>query len=131
VPTRQLAAPVVASYPAPILVSPADRANASGQTTFSWSWDGPALAANQAFEIRIWQEGQPDHYGAAEPVRTTSVTIDVRTAYGVTQGGSGTYYWTVALVERDPYKRIGPEASPRTLAVSVGASRPQPTLAPP
>jgi hypothetical protein len=99
--------------------------------TFTWSWTGPAPTANQGFEVRIWKEGQPDHYGAAEPVRITSTTIDVRSAYGVTQGGPGAYFWTVALVQLDPPRRIGPEALARTLIISEApAGGPEPTWTP-
>lgn len=94
----------------------------SGQTTFTWNWSSPALAANQGFEVRLWKEGQPDHYGANEPVRSTSVTFDVKGAYGVQQGGAGKYYWTVAVVQLNPYQRTGIEAAPRTLHVQLQGS---------
>ena len=115
----------------PVLVSPDDGAGASGQITFAWSWTGPALAANQGFELRIWKEGQADHYGATPLVRTTSVTLDVRSAYGVQQGGSGRHFWTVAVVQMEPYQRIGSEATPRMLYVEVGGpGGPPPTWTP-
>jgi|GEM_PF-1297053 len=123
-------APAV-SYSAPVLVSPNDNSNASGRVIFAWEWHGASLTADQAFEVRIWREGQPDHYGAAEPTRATSEAIDVGSAYGVTQGGSGQYFWTVALVQINPYSRLGPEAAPRVLNIQVGGGGAQPTLAPP
>ena len=108
----------------------------SGQATFAWSWSGPALAANQGFELRIWKDGQLDHYGAAEPTNNASLTINIPAAYGVQQGGSGAYFWTVAVVQRSPYKRVGPEAAPRQLQVQVGGGGgggggPAPTHEPP
>lgn len=103
---------------APVLTGPSEAFTAQGQTTFSWTWPGPPLTANQGFEVRIWKEGQPDHYGAAAPTGGTSITIDPRGAFGVQQGGAGKYFWTVALVQREPYKRIGSEAAPRTLEVA-------------
>jgi hypothetical protein len=124
-----------ARYPAPVLVGPKDGASASGTTTFTWQWTGPALATDQGFEVRIWKEGQPDHYGAADPVRTTSATFDVRGAYGVTQGGSGAYFWSVAVVQLPPdYQRIGDEAAPRRLQIEAGGPGrppPSPTSPPP
>ncbi len=81
--------------------------------------------------MRIWREGQPDHYGAAAPTQSTSITIDVGGAFGVQQGGAGSYLWTVALVQREPYKRIGPEATPRRLQVQVEGGGPLPTHEPP
>lgn len=108
---------------APTLIAPADGESTTGPTTFSWTWSGPALQNNQGFEVRIWKAGQ-DHYGAAAPVRDLSLAINVTGAYGVQQGGSGEYFWTVALVQiksdNSDYQRIGPEAAPRRLVVSSG-----------
>lgn len=127
--------PVPPSVPllVPVLVSPAPDEAHSGQTTFTWRWSGPALTENQGFEVRLWKEEQPDHFGAAEPVNGTSIVIDVSAAYGVAQGGSGTYFWTVAVVQRNPYQRIGQEAAPRRLLIQVegGEVRPEPTHKPP
>ena len=103
----------------------------SGRTTFSWQWFGPALEPNQAFEVRLWKEGQPDHYGAAAPTRSPNLTIDVNGAYGVQQGGSGWFLWTVALVEVEPYRRIGEEAPPRAIFVQVDGGGSSTPVAPP
>jgi hypothetical protein len=105
---------------APALIAPPDGASTSGPIRFEWTWSGPALEPNQGFEVRIWREGQPEHYGAAAPVTETSLTTDVSGSYAVQQGGSGSYFWTAALVQRDPYARLGPEAPPRVLLVTVG-----------
>ena len=113
------AVPAAPAYPAPELVGPQDGITAEGGILFTWKWTGPVLAANQGFEVRIWKQGQPDHYGAAEPVRTTNANIDVRGAYGVRTGGSGDFFWTVAIVQLNPYQRIGPEAPPRRLVIHV------------
>lgn len=114
----------------PTLVSPANGSSANGRTTFTWSWNGPTLGANQAFEVRIWKEGQADHFGAGDLVKTTSVTLDLNQATGVRQGGSGTYLWTVAVVQSSPYKRIGKEASPRTLQIGGVPPTPSRSAAP-
>ncbi len=131
------AAPVV-----PTLVKPDDGASVFGMTTFIWEWSGPALTANQAFEVRIWAEGQRYHYGAADPVRGTRATFDVAGAFGVQQGGVGrSYYWTVALIETDPYTQNGQEAPRRAILVNMSqispntptptpAATPSPTLIP-
>jgi hypothetical protein len=106
------------ALPAPALIGPPDGVSASGPMRFEWSWSGPALDPNQGFEVRLWRENQPEHYGAAAPVSETSATINVGGAYAVQQGGTGSYFWTVALVQRDPYVRLGPEAPPRVLLVT-------------
>ncbi len=122
-----------AAYPAPGLVTPADGDSASGVATFRWTWAGPPLQDNQGFEVRIWKEGQPDHYGAAAPARDNRLESDIRGAFGVQQGGAGDYFWTVALVQIDPYARIGLEAPPRKLTVQFdgGGSGPPPPPPPP
>ncbi len=119
---------------APILLSPPDAESVSGSATFAWRWNGPPLTDNQGFEVRIWKEGQPDHNGAAEPTNGTNLQINLSTAYGVAHGGAGDYFWTVAVVQRSPYQRTGPEAPPRRLRVQVGGGEgggPAPTWTPP
>jgi eukaryotic-like serine/threonine-protein kinase len=139
-PVPPTAAPV--AIPAPVLIRPSDGFSTTGRVNnFAWTWPGEALDANQGFEVRIWRDGQPDHYGAAGIVRgqTWLRLDDVRTAYGVQQGGPGSYHWTVALVQVEPYKRIGPEAPPRTLLVDSSgggggggpSNPPAPTSPPP
>lgn len=119
-PTPVVFAPAPVAIPAPVLREPEDGANVDGVVSFQWSWPGPPQDSNHGWEVRIWRDGQPDHYGAAAIVRGMSTMIDVWTAYGVQQGGPGRYYWTVALVQSEPYQRIGPEAPPRTL--NIGSS---------
>ncbi len=131
-PTRQPTATPVGVNAAPILRAPANNTDASGLVTFSWDWLGPPLTPDQGFEVRIWRADQPDHYGAAAPVRNNSTTIDLTGAYGVQQGGSGLYFWTVAVVGLNPYQRIGPEAAARQLMIELagGGPTPAPTLPP-
>ena len=103
---------------------------------FWWDWYGPPLTDNQGFEVRIWREDQPEHYGATGPVPATyyyvwgggrgsrqipggAVDVNVWETYAARQGGPGRYYWTVAVVQIDPYTRIGPEAVPCPLQLSV------------
>jgi hypothetical protein len=112
------------TFPPPALVSPNEGDSATGQVVFRWTWSGPTLGSNYGFEVRLWKEGQPDHYGAAEPVNDTSVTINLRGAYGVRAGGEGAYWWTVAVVQRQPYTRVGAEAAPRKLNVQIAGGLP-------
>ena len=116
-----------------MLVSPIDNATVSGRTTFTWQWSGPALSADQGFEVLIWREGQPFHYGAADPTNSTHIEIDLPAAAGVAKGGAGSYFWTVVVVQRQPYQHTGPEAPPWRLQVNVDIAgdgitpRPTPT----
>lgn len=127
-PTRFPTATPFHLLPPPILSEPvADFGVTGSQTvTFAWTWSGPVLGADQGFEIRVWKDGQPDHYGAADPVNEMSLSINLQGAYGVQQGGSGEYYWTVAVVRKNPYERIGIEAPARPLNYSSGNSEPTP-----
>lgn len=131
-PTRRPTASPATVDRAPVLTAPANNLVTNGEVTFAWNWAGPPLAANQGFEIRVWRDGQPDHYGASAPVTTTSATIGLTGSYGVQQGGNGRYFWTVAVVQLNPYRRIGPEASARVLIVELpgGGPTPAPTLPP-
>jgi hypothetical protein len=100
-------------------------------TTFKWRWYGE-LAEGWGFEVRIWREGDPDHYGAFDAQELTkylarqpddiyAVNLLVEGAYSVRQHGGGDYYWTVAVVELEPYTRIGSEATPRKLNYIIPA----------
>lgn len=119
--------PTVAAPGIPVLISPDDGATASGSTRFVWAWNEPSLAGNEAFEVRMWKADHPHHYQATRWVRATSAQFDVTRAYGVRRAGiDGDHFWTVALVETDPYKRTGEEAPARVIRVV----RSVPTLVP-
>ena len=87
---------------------------------------GPAAGRHRGQLSRRVSLGKPSS------VSTTSATVGLAGAYGVQQGGSGRYFWTVALVQLNPYRRIGPEASARVLMVELpgGGPTPAPTLPP-
>ena len=104
---------------APRLIAPApgEQVRSDRAVEFVWSFDGK-LAENQGFEVRVWKEGQP-HYGATSPVLTTRTSINLSGAYGVQQGGSGRYQWTVAVVQLDPYLSLGPEAAAQEIEIQV------------
>jgi hypothetical protein len=117
-----------ADYPLPELVKPDEETNIT-QTMyrFEWEWNGAALADEHAFEVRIWKEGEP-HYGAFD-VRETAkyleqagnsyaLPISVPSAYSVQQNGNGTYFWSVAIVNLNPYELIT-EATPQDFLINV------------
>jgi hypothetical protein len=115
------------SIRAPVLISPlpGTTVKIGSNVEFVWRFDGQ-LAANQGFEIRVWKEGQPAHYGAASPVRTTSAVLDLSGAYGVQLGGGGRHLWTVAVVQIEPYQALGPEAPPQTIEIEGAPPTPRP-----
>lgn len=113
-------------FPAPVLIGPDDGASVSDQALFQWRWSGGALPPNHGFEVRLWKENQADHFGAANPVSSTSLEIHFEGAYGVSLGGAGRYYWTVAVVQLQPYQRVGPEAPVRVIDIADDAPPPPP-----
>ncbi len=130
-PTPTSVRPVTAPLGAPILQDPSEGASAlKGMgTTFKWRWHGE-LAEGWGFEVRIWREEDPDHYGAfdaqelmkylaRQPDGAYAVSLLVEGAYSVRQHGGGDYYWTVAVVQLNPYTRIGQEAPPRRLRYTI------------
>ena len=99
----------------PVLIAPQEAADVTGETHFAWDYAGQ-LGPGQAFEVRIWKDGESDHLGAAAPTTAQDLRINVDEAAGV-QGknrAAGDYWWTVAVVQTIPsYQPIGKEAPPR------------------
>jgi serine/threonine protein kinase len=126
IPTSRPSSPTplsAATLLSPSLTSPEPGTKVSGKVIFAWTWAGPALKANEGYELRIWKEGQ-EHFGGASPVTETILILDLAGAYAVRQSGPGRYSWSVAVVELSPYKRIGPEAPPRLLEIGEGSFSP-------
>lgn len=102
--------------------------------TFVWDWSG-TLPPNQAFEVRIWREGQTTHPGAAEAVQVPrdgrwQQAIRVSDTPIVRAGGDGSYWWTVGLVRRATGEQVGSEAPPRRFVYRTGSGGPPPTNTP-
>ncbi|MBI1880901.1 MAG: hypothetical protein HYR94_22205, partial [Chloroflexi bacterium] len=102
-----------------------------GMTEFEWQWSGP-IEPNQGFEVRVWREGEPPAgvHNAVEDNQkgvvaslgnnTYRLNVNIREAFGV-KGRSGTYLWTVALVQISPeYKDLGVQASLGRLRFEAG-----------
>ena len=115
---------------APALLTPKDNICATGTTTFSWRSSDIPLAANQAFEVRLWKVGQRRHAGLATPMTGTTLRADLRLAPAVQQGGGGRYLWTVARVQLAPYEQIGQEAAPRRLYIDLSKPANSPCIVP-
>ena len=105
--------------PTPQLQRPADNACATGVVTFSWLWKGAPLTSNQGFEVRLWKVGKLQHVRLAIPASPSAQRVDLRLAPVVRQGGSGRYWWSVAMVQISPYQEIGKETSPRQLYIDL------------
>jgi hypothetical protein len=101
--TPTIPTPTPQPYPAPLLLEPADGETPPERALFRWQWDGPPLAANQAFELRIWsaqeeQAGSPRR-GAVAPTRDTQTEVALPYVPAIQDYGAGDYYWTVVVVE--------------------------------
>lgn len=119
----------VANYQAPILISPAAGSNLTQNTAFVWEWPGQ-LAPNHSFEVRLWLGDNP-HYGAYDARETLtdmqslgnnrySLSFNLADAYSVIRhGNSADYFWSVALVELEPYRDLGFEAEARPVQINL------------
>ena len=107
---RPTSAPVV-EYPPVTLIAPLEKDAASlrGNVTFKWSYPRP-LNADEAFQVLIWQEGQP-HWGAASLWTETEQTIDLD-AVLPQRGQPGPFFWTVVVRRTGTEELLSPEGSP-------------------
>ncbi len=130
-PTRSATATPIAVSPTPtaplapatpVLLAPIEGLQVSGDTTFVWAYTGD-LATDWAFEVHLWQDGTRDHLTAAGADTQRAGAgrwqqiISVSQTTAVRAGGPGAYWWTVAVVQLNPYKPLGEEAPPRRLTV--------------
>ena len=123
-----------ATYPAPTLLTPSAGAQLFGQQRFAWQWDGPALGANQAFDLRIWsqqeqQAGRPRR-GAVPPTRDTEAEVALQFVPAIKDYGVGDYYWTVVVVETAsgaPPRVVGTWGEERKFSYGSGTPTQGPT----
>ena len=116
-PTATLAkAPVVAP---PELLSPARDARPSGITVFEWQPAAP-LEKGQAYEIVVWSPEQDPNQarGIAPPTLGKALEINLDRLFESGQFREGSLYWTVLVVQKEPYTRLtSPAVSPRRYLV--------------
>lgn len=124
-PTRRPTARPANVSTTPILLSPVDGYTLwpRDSENFQWKWTGRALSSNEGFELRMWKANNPDHPGVAPPVPYVNDASHVYSLYvgsiratpGVQDIPTDTWvdvYWTVAVVQIQPYNRTGAEAKP-------------------
>jgi serine/threonine protein kinase len=123
IPTRDLpiAAPPTATVAAtqavlilPItLVEPANDASFSAGELITFRWQGGGtLQAGQYYDVRVWREGAP-HYGVVGS-QTTQATINANSL------GTGTFFWSVAVVSNGGATTVVGEAPARSFTISGG-----------
>ncbi len=97
--------------------------------SFSWVWPGQ-LSETTTFEIRIWTDSDQNHQGAySAQEMQNKIEYDGNDRYQVAfdpagaasvqnHAGQADFWWTVAVVQIEPYQQIGPEAEPRHLIIA-------------
>ncbi|MEZ4866906.1 MAG: serine/threonine-protein kinase [Caldilineaceae bacterium] len=124
VPIRQAATPNLATVASneilpPVLVLPADGASlAARKIIFQWRWEGE-LQTNWGFEVRGWRNDQ-SHNGLHDARETIGIRPDANGIYSLLVSvpyylDNASWRWSVAVVELDPYNRIGPEGESRNI----------------
>lgn len=96
---------------APSLVEPAADASSSGSVVFKWQAAGP-LPSAAAYEVVVWNPGEDpaSARGVAATTADTSLTADLNTLYGAGLLKQGETFWTVLIVQTDPYVRLSQPA---------------------
>ena len=142
--TMEITAAVVPStttdhpFQPPVLLSPEPEAQLQGEIQFQWQRDGDPLPEGLAFDLLIWSEAEhQEHQGSAalgvieiEPSLERDVDLDY--VQSIMDHGEGTYYWTVIVVQKEPYERVGVwgENRPFTYVASGTEPGPPPTTEP-
>lgn len=100
-------------YQAPVLLGPEPDGQLGGVTHFEWEWNGEPLPDGMAFDLLIWSEAEhKEHeglgaYGVTEPHRALACDIDLDYVQTIVENGGGPYFWTVVVVQEEPYERLG------------------------
>jgi pilus assembly protein CpaE len=121
---------------APALIEPAAGSYVSGKVAFRWETNNP-LPEGAAYEVVMWNSGEDPGTarGIAAPTLETSLTGDLDGAYDLGLIQQGETFWTVLIVQTDPYLRLSKpdEAGARMLTYQApggdggnGGSTPEP-----
>ena len=115
---------------APVLLGPGDSANAGGEQTFGWRWDGPSLRADERFDWRLLRGPSGENVIDARALTTPGLTYSLGNLPG------GDYYWSVRIIQVGSNGEFvalrSPEAARRLLRISAPVQNPPPdTPAPP
>ncbi|MCB0201200.1 MAG: serine/threonine protein kinase, partial [Anaerolineae bacterium] len=115
----------------PVLLTPGDSANANGEQTFGWRWDGPPLRTDERFDWRLLRGSSGENVIDARALTSPGLTYSLGSLPG------GDYYWSVRVI------RVGsngefvalrsPETTRRLLRISAPVQNNPPidTPAPP
>ena len=107
---------------APVLLNPANGANASAEQAFSWRWDGPSLRADERFQWRLLRNASDETVVADRAVTASGVTVPLDGLAG------GDYHWSVRVIHVGANGEFvalrGPEAARRLLRWSPPVQHP-------
>lgn len=125
--TRRVATATGPSDPAPSLYCPTSGEPLTGRILF-W-WYHPGLGPGRAFQVLIWKEGDQAHNGAASFTTQQEQLISLEYVPQIRDGGVGTYYWTVVVVNEETGQRLVEAPSRRFEYVGPQGKREKPTQA--
>ena len=91
----------------PALLQPALNARLRGTAQFEWSPTG-ALPRGAFYEVVVWSPEQDPNqaWGVAPPRITQSLRLNLDELFRSGRFREGSLYWTVLVVEQDPYQRL-------------------------
>lgn len=106
-PTPKPQSPTVTGLVAPELISPPPDARLAGKAIFEWR-PAEQLAHGQAYEIVVWSPDQDPGQarGIAPATMMTSQEVNLDPLFESGQFRMGNLYWTVLVVQREPYLRL-------------------------
>jgi hypothetical protein len=105
--------PTVPLFQAPSLLSPEPDAQLQSVVHFEWHWEGQSLPEGLSFDLLIWSEAEEQEhqgtgaYGVIETDLSMERDVDLDFVQTIMDHGEGTYYWTVIVVQEEPYGRVG------------------------
>lgn len=107
----------------PALLNPALQARLSGVVQFDW-FPTSMLPVGAYYEIVVWSPEQDPNqaWGVAPPRITTSLTLNLDELFRSGRFREGSLYWTVLVVEQNPYRRLTlpAESERRYLVLATG-----------
>jgi hypothetical protein len=111
-PAATTAAPPAGNVSPPALVAPAYNQAVSGVVSFAWLPTGP-LPAGGKYEVVWWNVDEaPDAArGIAPPTAGTSLSADLGPLYSNGQFRNSQLFWSVIVVQENPYRRLTAPAS--------------------
>jgi hypothetical protein len=137
--TAQVVPSATTEHPlqAPVLLSPEPDAQLQGEVHFQWQKDGQPLPDGLAFDLLVWSEAEHQEHqgtgalGIAETDPSLERDVDLDYVQTIMDHGGGTYFWTVIVVQEEPYRRVGVWGENRPFTYVAPDATPEPTAEPP